>query len=325
MSASHQRGYAHNSQTLLGAGGGWIYTAYFGLSLEPFSLTPDTAFFFKHPTCQDALNTLLFATRIGEGFIKVVGEVGTGKTLLCRQYLRALRDENYVTAYIPNPYVEPMTLLLAIADELGVAYPEQVSQHQLLKALTTFLIDTYARHRRAVIVCLDEAHALPPETLEALRLLSNLETSRRKLLQLVLFGQPELDNRLSHPSIRQLKQRISFSARLEPLTREEVQAYIRHRLRVAGNAEGNLFAAAAIRQLHTCARGTPRLINILAHKAMLAAFGEGQRTITRRHVQLAAADTESTRDSRGRWVRYLSAGVVSLLFTVGGLLRRYWE
>src|SRR4030067_365832 len=180
-----------------------MYDAYFGLSAPPFSITPDTSFFFGHASCQEALNTLLIAVRSGEGFIKVVGEVGTGKTLLCRKFLGALESENFVTAYIPNPDLEPMALLLAVADEFGVKYEANINQHQLLKLLTQFLIDTHAQGKRAVL-CLDEAQAMPIETLEALRLLSNLETETSKLLQVVLFGQPELDVKLADPSIRQL-------------------------------------------------------------------------------------------------------------------------
>lgn len=288
------------SAALSATAGSWIYTNWFGLALEPFSLTPDTAFFYRHASAHMALNTLLFATGIGEGFIKIVGEVGCGKTLLCRQFLKALDGANYATAYIPNPYVEPMTLLLAIADELGVSYPEGPTQHQLLKALTRYLMATYARERRAVVVCLDEAHALPPETLEALRLLSNLETSRRKLMQLVLFGQPELDVRLEQTNVRQLKQRIAFAARLDALTRIDTAAYMAHRLRVAGHDDGRtLFTPRACDGLHHASGGTPRLINILAHKALLAAFGQGARVIDYRHVLLACADTEAARPLPG--------------------------
>src|ERR1043166_4993113 len=186
-----------------------MYRAHFGLSELPFSITPDTSFFFPESSHQEALNTLLVAVRSGEGFMKITGEVGTGKTLLCRKFLAALDQHDFVSAYIPNPYLQPMTLLLAIADELGISYPQDVNEHQLIKLLTQYLIDTTANGKR-VVVCLDEAQAMPIETLESLRLLTNLETERRKLLQVVLFGQPELDERLSQPSIRQLKQRNTF-------------------------------------------------------------------------------------------------------------------
>ena len=302
----------------------WGYTRHFGLREAPFTNTPDSRFFFAHDSCQIALNTLMVATRSGEGFIKITGEVGTGKTLLCRKFLGVL-DENFITAYIPNPYLEPMTLLLAIADELGISYSEHVNQHQLLKAFTNFLIETYSRYHSTVVLCLDEAHAMPTETLEVLRLLSNLETPRRKLMQLVLFGQPELDRHLEQSAIRQLKQRISFSARLGPMTLSNMEDYIQHRLRTAGYFGPRLFSAQAIRHLYKASRGIPRLINILAHKALLAAFGEGARYVNGRHIRLAIADTESLQTppaQRRRWLPYtvslLGAAAASLAAQVWG-------
>jgi len=286
----------------------WGYTRHFGLQEAPFTNTPDSRFFFAHDSCQMALNTLMVATRSGEGFIKITGEVGTGKTLLCRKFLGVL-DENFITAYIPNPYLEPMTLLLAITDELGISYSEHVNQHQLLKAFTNFLIETYAQCRSTVVLCLDEAHAMPTQSLEVLRLLSNLETPRRKLMQLVLFGQPELDAHLDQSSIRQLKQRISFSANLGPLTRSNLEDYIQHRLRTAGYLGPRLFSSSAIRRLYKASQGIPRLINILAHKSLLAAFGEGARYVNGRHVKMAIADTESLQKqiARRRWLPYTAA------------------
>lgn len=299
-----------------------MYRAHFALRDLPFGITPDTSFFFAHSSHQEALNTLLVAVRSGEGFIKVVGEVGTGKTLLCRKFLSALDTREFASAYILNPYLEPMTLLLAVADELGMSCPPQINQHQLLRLLTRFLVDNYARGKR-VVVCLDEAQAMPLETLESLRLLSNLETERRKLLQVVLFGQPELDARLAEPSVRQLRQRISFSCRLEPFGLDETEFYLAHRLAVAGYRGPRLFAPEAVKRLHKASGGTPRLINILAHKALLAAFGEGARTVTAKHVRLAIADTESVRDHgtiRARARRYLAALVTTVLAAVGVLI-----
>jgi MSHA biogenesis protein MshM len=295
-----------------------MYTAHFGLREPPFGITPDTSFFFAHASYLEALNTLLVAARSGEGFIKVVGEVGTGKTLLCRKFLNALDGREFTTAYIPNPYLEPMTLLLAVADELRIKYPSGVHQHQLLRHITLFLLDSYAEGKR-VLLCLDEAQALPVETLEALRLLTNFETERRKLLQVVLFGQPELDVRLDEPRVRQLKQRITFASRLEPLSRAEFTLYLRHRLAVAEYGGARLFSVPAERRLYRASRGIPRLANILAHKAMMAAFGEGAARIADRHVKAAVADTESAQPVRtwpARLLRYVGgvAPVVALLW-----------
>jgi MSHA biogenesis protein MshM len=297
-----------------------MYDTHFGLRALPFSITPDTNFFFGHASCQEALNTLLIAVRSGEGFIKVVGEVGTGKTLLCRKFLGALESENFVTAYIPNPYLEPMTLLLAVADEFGVKYEPGVNQHQLLKLLTQFLIDTNAQGRRAVL-CLDEAQAMPIETLEALRLLSNLETETSKLLQVVLFGQPELDTKLADPGIRQLHQRIAFSCRLGHLAQNDVEYYLMHRLGIAGYRGPRLFSLDAVKLLHRASKGVPRLINILAHKSMLAAYGEGGRYITDKYVKLAILDTESAiLNAAGRrqwWLRIAAALTTLTVLSLG--------
>ncbi len=300
-----------------------MYTTHFGLAELPFTITPDTSFFFSHSSYQDALNTLLVAARSGEGFIKVVGEVGTGKTLLCRKFLAVLEAEAFVTAYIPNPYVEPMTLLLAVADELGVAYEPSMHQHQLLKLLAQFLIDTHAGGKR-VVLCLDEAQAMPTETLEALRLLSNLETERSKLLQVVLFGQPELNERLNDPAIRQLNQRIGFSCTLGALNHADVEYYMAHRLGKAGYRGARLFSRDAVRSLHRASLGIPRVINILAHKAMMVGYGEGARYITDRYVKLAIQDTESARKHmrlwRARYIKIAAAVLLPLLVAAGVLL-----
>ncbi|MBI3775361.1 MAG: AAA family ATPase [Gammaproteobacteria bacterium] len=280
-----------------------MYETHFGFRELPFTITPDTSFFLAQATHHEALNTLLVAARSGEGFIKVIGEVGTGKTLLCRKFLASLAESDFLTAYILNPYLEPLTLLRAIADELNVNVEPGSDQHQLLKALTKFLAGSYAGGRR-VILCLDEVQAMPLETLESLRLLTNLETERRKLLQVVLFGQPELDARLAAPSIRQLRQRIGFTCQLRPLTLPEVDCYIAHRLTVAGYRGPRLFTESAVRLLQRCAAGIPRLINILAHKALMASFGQGLPIVDIEHVRLAATDTESVGNS-GRFHRWL--------------------
>ena len=273
------------------------YLAHFGLREPPFGITPDTSYFYSCRGSQEALNTLLVAIANGDGFVKVTGEVGAGKTLLCRKLLATL-EEGWVTCYIPNPSFEPRSLMHALAEELEVAVDAGVDQHQLLRAITKALLDM-ARLRKRVLVCIDESQSMPLETLEALRLLTNLETEKRKLLQVVLFGQPELDRKLANPSIRQLRQRIMFEHRLEGLAEEEVAAYVAHRLAVAGHAGAPLFSPGARRSLYRASRGLPRLINILMHKAMLLAYGEGVQVVERRHLRSAIEDTPSA--SRPRW------------------------
>jgi MSHA biogenesis protein MshM len=294
-----------------------MYEAHFGLREMPFGITPDTSFAYAGTAHQEALNTLLIAVGNGEGFIKITGEVGVGKTLLCRRFLATL-DEKYISAYIPNPYLEPRALLLALAEELGVQLPRHAAQHYLLKALTAALLQ-FAKNGKAVVLCLDEAQAMPLETLEALRLLTNLETEKRKLLQVVLFGQPELDDKLSQPSVRQLRQRITFQYRLTALLPQEVDHYLAHRLRVAGYRGAGVFAPAAVRKVHRVTAGVPRLINVVAHKAMLLAFGEGAQRVLSRHVNGAVADTPAVHRER-RWWWFGLAAMVLLAVGAGWVM-----
>jgi MSHA biogenesis protein MshM len=290
-----------------------MYRLHFGLREMPFGITPDTSFAYACDTHQEALNTLLVAVRNGEGFIKITGEVGTGKTLLCRRFLSTI-DQAHVSAYIPNPYLEPRTLLFALAEELGVALPRNADQHQLLKEFTRGLL-SFARQGKTVVLCLDEAQAMPVETLEALRLLTNLETEKRKLLQVILFGQPELDRKLEAESVRQLRQRITFQHRLMPLGSDEVDRYIAHRLRVADYKGNQLFTSAATQLVHRASGGVPRLINIVAHRAMLVAYGEGVQQVTAAHVRRAAADTPAAQRLDAWWW----LGFAMLVLSAGSL------
>ena len=303
-----------------------MYLEHYGLREFPFSLTPDTSFFFACANYQEALNTLLVAARSGEGFIKIVGEVGNGKTLLCRKFLLTLNNDRtattaigtqdasveetknsakFVTAYIPNPYLEPRSLLLALAGEFRIELDSSVDQHQVLKELTLTLLN-FAREGKRVLVCLDEAQAMPLESLEVLRLLTNLETEKRKLMQVVLFGQPELNERLKQNSVRQLRQRISFQYDLKGLRQDELDRYLRHRLQIAGYQGETLFTRSAVALLHRVSHGTPRLINIIAHKALLLAYGQGKQQVTSKHVRMASADTP---EARKDWTPWIWAGL----------------
>jgi MSHA biogenesis protein MshM len=285
-----------------------MYTAHFGLREAPFGITPDTSFFFGSPGSQEALNTLLVAARNGEGFIKITGEVGTGKTLLCRKFMATLGD-GFVTAYIPNPYLEPRTLMLALADELEIRLDKDVDQHRMLKSIMDRLLELAAQGKR-VLLCLDEAQAIPVESLEALRLLTNLETEKRKLLQIVLFGQPELNRKLELESIRQLAQRITFHYHLGPLSRDDLDFYVAHRLRVAGFTGARLFSSGAIARLYAASGGVPRLVNVLAHKALMLCYGEGGPAVTRAHVGAAAKDTLATSARRRRILPWAAIGAL---------------
>jgi MSHA biogenesis protein MshM len=274
------------------------YLKHFGLRELPFGITPDTSFFFGYQSIQEALNTLLIAVANGEGFIKITGEVGTGKTLLCRKFLSTL-GPSWVTAYLPNPKLEPRTLLLALAEDLGVSGAD--IDHRLEKEFMHRLLHI-ARQGRRVVLCMDETQAMPLRTLETVRLLTNLETEKRKLLQVVLFGQPELDRKLESESVRQLRQRITFQYTLKALSRQEVADYVGHRLTIAGYAGPSLFTRRALKAVHTGSRGIPRLVNILAHKALLSVYGEGARLVEARHVRNAVDDTP-TATSAWWWMR----------------------
>jgi MSHA biogenesis protein MshM len=288
-----------------------MYEKHFNLREPPFGLTPDTSYFYNYSAHQEAFNVLLVALRMGEGFIKIVGEVGTGKTLLCRKLLNTLSGE-FVTAYIPNPFLEPTAFRYALAEELMINAKGNVGQHRLLKLITAKLIEL-RREGKRVVLLMDEVQAMPEKTLEALRLLTNLETEKSKLMQVVMFGQPELDQRLSQPQVRQLRQRITFSHRLRPMNRAGVEGYIRHRLDIGGYQGPDLFVPAALKLLYKASGGIPRLVNILAHKSMMAAFGEGQKKVSAAHVRRAIADTENVRKpSLFSRFRILSAGISSV-------------
>jgi len=279
-----------------------MYLTHFGLQEAPFSLTPNTGFYYGLPPHEEALQVLNWALAQGEGFIKVTGEVGTGKTLLCRKLLSELGSEARPVrlAWLPNPHLTPAELRIALALELGLAVRDQ-SELDLTDRIHRHLISLHQQGSR-VVVLIDEAQALPDETLEAIRLFGNLETESSKLLQIVLFGQPELDARLAKPHLRQLRQRIGFSYCLRPLRFDETRAYLEHRLQISGYRGAPLFAGRAMRLLWRASRGIPRLINILAQKSLMLAYGQGVRQVDSRLVRLAIRDTDdASRFAPRRW------------------------
>lgn len=295
-----------------------MYLEHFGLKEVPFSLSPNTQYFCNLPGHQAAYNVLLFALRSGECLIKIIGEVGSGKTLLCRKLMNGI-DESFVLAYIPNPDLSPSGLRMAVARELGLDVAQDMSDHAVLEIITEHLI-TLRRKGRHVVLLIDEAQALSDESLEALRLLTNIETESQKLLQIVLFAQPELDQRLNTHKFRQLKQRITFSHNLAPIDRNELEAYLCHRLMIAGHAQGgNLFTRRSCDMLYKASTGIPRVINVLCHKAMLVAFGRGQAEVDHQSMQEAIRDTnildttQAMDSAKGGMLTIgLSVGIVAL-------------
>lgn len=264
-----------------------MYEQFYGLDETPFSLTPDTDFYYQSLTHQQALDVLMVALQSGDGFIKLTGEVGTGKTLLCRKLLDML-DDRFETTYIPNPYMSCAALLRAVAAELGLSVKHG---EDYLAAINNRVLE-HARLGRQTVLLLDEAQSLPIESLEAIRLLSNLETGKRKLVQIVLFGQPELDRKLQSNNIRQLQQRISHACELQHLALDAVTEYITHRLSAAGYYGSTLFEPRAIRRLYKESRGIPRLINLLCHKSLMLAYATGEFHVSAKLVAQAARDTQ---------------------------------
>ena len=299
-----------------------MYQKHYGLTELPFTLTPNTSFYCDLEGHRAALEVLLTALETGEGFIKVVGEVGTGKTLLCRKLLNEISDE-YVTAYIPNPFLNPEELRAQIARELQVDITDANSQQMVTQAIQHRLLEINQQDRTVVIV-LDEAQALPSDSLEALRLISNLETESRKLLHIVLFGQPELNERLAAREHRQLRQRISFSYYLRAMTVHELARYISHRLHIAGYKGTPIFNGRVVSMLHVASRGIPRLANVLCHKVLLLCYGEGVYPVTAKHVRMAVDDTEDASLPKRRWLWWLAATAVVAGLAAWGYSQNWW-
>lgn len=294
-----------------------MYLAHYGLSELPFSLTPNTEFYCALAPHNEAMQVLVTALNMGEGFIKVTGEVGTGKTLLCRKVLDSF-DDNAIVAYIANSYLNPEELRWALAKELAIEIDDDVNQQILSQKIQDHLLHLHQSGKQVILV-IDEAQCLSWESLEAIRLITNLETQTRKLLQVVLFGQPELDEKLANPRVRQLRQRISFSYTLRPMNKSEVVHYIRHRMKKAGASQNAYFSNLACLQIAHASRGIPRLVNVLCHKVLLQSYGEGKLNIALKHVNAAIKDTEDcTAPSK-------SLKLLSLTFLILVLILSYWR
>src|SRR5213082_2785701 len=264
-----------------------MYLDHFGLKEPPFRITPDTDFFFQGANRGATLEALLYSITHDEGIVKVSGEVGSGKTMLCRVLMERL-PATVETIYLANPSLSRDEILFAIGDELKLPLEKGP---RILRALQEHLIRLFGEGRR-VVVLIDEAHAMPDETLEEIRLLSNLESNRHKLLQILLFGQPELDATLAKPSLRQLRDRITHSFRMRPLAAAEVAKYLAFRMRAAGYRGPDVFAPRAANRIARASDGLTRRINILADKSLLAAYSEGAHAVTERHARAAIADSE---------------------------------
>jgi MSHA biogenesis protein MshM len=291
-----------------------LYLEHFGLTEPPFRITPHTDFFFDGADRGATLEALIYAILHDEGIVKVSGEVGSGKTMLCRVLIERL-PPHVATIYLATPSLAREEILYAIADDLELKLsPERRSV--ALRELQEHLIRLYGAGRR-VVVLIDEAHVMPEETLEHVRLLSNLESNRHKLLQIVLFGQPELDDTLAKPALRQLRDRITHAFRMRPLAAQEVANYVSFRMRAAGYRGPDLFAPRALSLVTRASGGLTRRINILCDKALLAAYSESTHAITDKHVRAAIADSEFAAVARSRRPQLYVAAALAAGVAVG--------
>ncbi len=300
-----------------------MYLEHFGLDRPPFKITPDTSMFYEGSKRGAALEALIYAIKTGEGIIKVVGEVGSGKTMLCRM-LEVKLSGVVDVVYIANPSLSPDNILHVIAHELHLDVSNDESKLDVMQKLQDYLLKKHADNRQ-VVVFVEEAQSMPVETLEEIRLLSNLETDQHKLLQMVLFGQPELDDKLALPQIRQLKERITHSFHLDPFPPEDTLDYLNFRLRSVGYRGPSLFNQRTANAVEKYSSGLSRRINIIADKALMASFSEGSHEVSSRHVATAAKDSEFKLATNYKQLLMTGGFIVALLLAlwVGSMLPRW--
>ncbi len=305
-----------------------VYLDFYNLNEAPFSITPDPEYLFYSVTHQNAINKLLYGINSRMGFLLLVGEVGTGKTTICRSLLDKLAGKAY-TVYIINPSLSGTELISSILDDLEIPYSKEASKKELIDALNTFFLS--ADNDKPVVIIIDDAQTMHIDSLEDMRLLSNLETDKQKLLQILLVGQPELLTQLSRPELRQLKQRVALTCRLESLTRTEVEGYISRRLFVAGDKGHIRFKSDAIRRIFSISQGTPRLINRICDYALTAGYVADTHEISQGHVKKAVkelkglweGDTSAISSSSGRRKWLLIIAILSLVYS--GIVVVIWH
>jgi general secretion pathway protein A len=290
-----------------------VYTEFFGLNEKPFSITPDPRYLYMSARHADALAHLVYGISESGGFIQLTGEVGTGKTTLIRSLLEQLPAKAEI-ALVLNPQLSTLEFLQIICQELRIPAPREDTVKARIDSLNQHLLRAYAEGRRIVLI-VDEAQTLSPELLEQIRLLTNLETPKKKLLQIILIGQPELRDLLARSEMRQVAQRITGRYHLEPLSKKDTGVYVRHRMRIAG-AQSDVFESSAIRALYRKSRGIPRLINVVADRALLAAYTRDARRVDGRLVKRAAAEVFGSRRWVGRWWPWAVSAVGIVAFVL---------
>jgi general secretion pathway protein A len=291
-----------------------MYESFYGLEENPFNVTPNPEFIYLGEHHREALAQLLYGVREKKGFIVITGEVGTGKTTLVHYLLEKMDGNGHTrTAFLFNPRLTVNDFIQYILKDLGVRVQGK-TKGEYLHNLHRYLLNAYSKDERVVLI-VDEAHSLDPELLEEIRLLSNLETSKSKLIQIVLIGQPELDRTLSRPEFRQLRQRINLRYYLPPLSEKETREYIEKRLRIAG-AKESPFTDKAIKEIYRRSGGIPRLINILCDNALLNGFALDQKKVDERSVKEVAKDLKLEKKSRRVWIRLLSGIAIAVCILI---------
>ncbi len=296
-----------------------MYKDYFGFKEDPFSIAPDPQFLYMSERHREALAHLIYGMKADSGFVLLTGEVGTGKTTVCRCLLGQI-PENSEIAFILNPKLSAIELLATICDELGIPYPvDKTSAKVLVDLINRFLLDAHAKGKKTVLI-IDEAQNLSIDVLEHIRLLTNLETDKNKLLQVIMLGQPELNHMLSRPELRQLAQRVTARYHLEPLAKEELLSYLQHRLAVAG-VERALFSKTAVNKLYKLTDGIPRLINLLCDRALLGAYVKGQSCVGPDLLKEAATEVfgrfSGRKKNKNGFIAWLYVILLSLILVVG--------
>ena len=291
-----------------------MYEEYFGLERPPFKISPDTSMFFEGGKRGDILEALVYAIHRGEGIIKVVGEVGSGKTMLCRM-LQLKLPKSVEIIYIANPSVSAEDILFVIANEMGLPAAKDASKHEVVNMLQEYLLQRHIENKQ-VVLFVEEAQGMPLDTLEEIRLLSNLETDQHKLLQIILFGQPELDENLAKKSIRQLRERITHSFDLSPLTPDEIHQYLNFRIRQVGYTGPELINSRLAKNVARYSKGLLRRINIIADKILLSAFAEGTHNLTRRHVVKAVNDSAFGEEAGREYINIMWWLALPILFAL---------
>ena len=302
-----------------------MYEEYFGLERPPFKISPDTSMFFEGGKRGDILEALVYAIHRGEGIIKVVGEVGSGKTMLCRM-LQLKLPKSVEIIYIANPSVSAEDILFVIANEMGLPAAKDASKHEVVNMLQEYLLQRHIENKQ-VVLFVEEAQGMPLDTLEEIRLLSNLETDQHKLLQIILFGQPELDENLAKKSIRQLRERITHSFDLSPLTPDEIHQYLNFRIRQVGYTGPELINSRLAKNVARYSNGLLRRINIIADKILLSAFAEGTHNLTRRHVVKAVNDSAFGEEAGREYINIMWWLALPILFALAFAIYKgesYW-